>query len=96
MAEHIQTVTRHDHSGSSYNPLGIKGVDHIEFFVDDVDAWSHWHENKLGMYRRAAGDPSTGLKGRKAVICSRPGTSFSFVSSSAAPFLFFLLQISIG
>src|SRR5207248_8586063 len=36
------------------------------------------------------------IRGRGAVISLRPGTSFSFVSSSAAPFLFFLLQISIG
>jgi 4-hydroxyphenylpyruvate dioxygenase len=78
MAEHVQTLTRHEHSGASYNPLGIKGVDHLEFFVDNVDNWSDWHENKMGMYRRAAGDPSTGLKGRKAVICGQGRVNFLF------------------
>src|SRR4051812_23999390 len=78
MAEHVQTLTRHESSGSGENPLGIKGVDHIEFFVDDAAAWADWHENRLGMYRRAAGDPSTGLKGRKAIICGQGRVNFLF------------------
>src|SRR4051794_41713752 len=78
MAEHVQTLTRHESSGAGENPLGIKGVDHIEFFVDDAAAWADWHENRLGMYRRAAGDPSTGLKGRKAIICGQGRVNFLF------------------
>ena len=78
MAEHVQTLTRHERSGSGDNPLGIKGVDHIEFFVDDAAAWADWHENKMGMYRRAAGDPSTGLKGRKAIICGQGRVNMLF------------------
>ena len=38
--------------GENDNPLGLKGVDHIEFLVDNADEWSTYHENKLGMYRR--------------------------------------------
>src|SRR4051794_41912563 len=78
MAEHVQTLTRHESSGAGENPLGIKGVDHIEFFVDDTATWADWHENRLGMYRRAAGDPSTGLKGRKAIICGQGRGEFFF------------------
>src|SRR5439155_1043630 len=82
MAEHIQTLTTSQPKRTDYNPLGIKGVDHIEFIVDDADAWAHFHQHKLGMYRRAAGDTSTGLKGRKAVICGQGRVNFLFAQPS--------------
>src|SRR4051794_23542979 len=78
MAEHVQTLTTRQASKPDYNPLGIKGVDHLEFFVDDAEAWADYHQNRLGMYRRAYGDPSTGLKGRKAVICGQGRVNMLF------------------
>ncbi len=60
------------------NPLGIKGIDHIEFFVDNVEAWADYHQNRLGMYRRAYGDPSTGLIGRKAIVVGQGRVNFLF------------------
>ena len=78
MAEHIQTLTTSQPKRTDYNPLGIKGVDHIEFIVDDAEQWARFHQHKLGMYRRAQGDPSTGLKGRKAVICGQGRVNFLF------------------
>lgn len=35
------------------NPLGIKGIDHIEFYVDDADAWSDFYCEKFGMTPKA-------------------------------------------
>jgi 4-hydroxyphenylpyruvate dioxygenase len=76
--KHVQTLTTKPATRTDYNPLTIKGVDHIEFIVDDADAWADYHQHKLGMYRRAAGDVSTGLKGRKAVICGQGRVNFLF------------------
>ncbi len=60
------------------NPLGIRGIDHIEFFVDDVDRWVEYHSENLGLCRRAAGDTSTGLKGRRAVVVGQGRVNFLF------------------
>lgn len=60
------------------NPLGIRGIDHIEFYVDDAEAWAAYHESRLGMYRRAQGDPSTGLKGRRAIVVGQGRVNFLF------------------
>jgi 4-hydroxyphenylpyruvate dioxygenase len=60
------------------NPLGIKGIDHIEFYVDDVDKWAEYHAEKLGLCRRAQGDTSTGLKGRRAVVVGQGRVNFLF------------------
>ena len=78
MAEHIQTLKTKEAKRTDYNPLGIKGVDHLEFIVDDAEAWADYHQHKLGMYRRAYGDKSTGLVGRKAVICGQGRVNFLF------------------
>lgn len=61
-----------------FNPLGIRGIDHLEFFVDDAEAWAQYHERLLGMCRRAAGDESTGLKGRKAIVVGQGRVNFLF------------------
>ena len=60
------------------NPLGIRGIDHIEFYVDDVDKWSEYHCETLGLCRRVAGDTSTGLKGRRAVVVGQGRVNFLF------------------
>src|SRR5579862_359503 len=60
------------------NPLGIRGIDHIEFFVDDAERWARFHERELGMCRRAYGDASTGLRGRKAFVVGEGRINFLF------------------
>ena len=60
------------------NPLGIRGIDHIEFFVDDVERWAEYHERCLGMCRRSQGDASTGLVGRKTIVVGQGRINFLF------------------
>src|SRR3954451_8845884 len=76
--QHVQTLTRKDTKRTDYNPLGIKGVDHLEFLVNDANAWADYHIDKLGMYKRATGDPSTGLRGRKAIVVGQGRVNFLF------------------
>lgn len=63
------------------NPLGIRTIDHLEFFVDDVDKWVAYHESKLGLYKRSQGDESTGLKGRRAVVVGQGRVNFLFAEA---------------
>jgi 4-hydroxyphenylpyruvate dioxygenase len=60
------------------NPLGLRGIDHIEFFVNDCEQWADYHEKMLGMRRRCAGDESTGLVGRKAIVAGQGRIHFLF------------------
>lgn len=62
----------------SGNPLGVRTIDHLEFYVDDVEKWVEWHENRLGLYRRAEGDTSTGLKGKRSVVVGQGRVNFVF------------------
>ncbi|MFN4241637.1 MAG: 4-hydroxyphenylpyruvate dioxygenase [Tepidisphaerales bacterium] len=64
--------------GREDNPLGIRGIDHIEFFVNDAEAWAEYHERCLGMCRRSMGDASTGLRGRKAIVVGQGRINFLF------------------
>ena len=48
------------------NPLGLKGVDHIEFIVDRADQWRDFFVQKYGMAGRFYADESTGVGGRRA------------------------------
>lgn len=64
--------------GPDFNPLGIRGVDHLEFYVDNADDWADYHEKRLGMYRRSVGDPSTGLEGRKSFVIGQGRVNFVF------------------
>lgn len=61
-----------------YNPLGIRGIDHIEFYVDDAEKWAEFHERCLGMCRRSRADGSTGVVGRKAIIVGQGRINFLF------------------
>ncbi len=61
------------------NPLGIKGIDHIEFIVDDVEKWVTFYADCFGLYRRAYGNASTGLVGRKAYVVGQGRVNFLFV-----------------
>jgi 4-hydroxyphenylpyruvate dioxygenase len=67
------------HSGrKDYNPLGIRGIDHIEFYVEVAEEWAAYHERCLGMCRRSYGDTTTGLKGRKAIVVGQGRINFLF------------------
>ena len=72
------TLIRPHSARKDYNPLGIRGIDHIEFFVDDAERWAEFHERCLGMRRRSRGDTSTGLRGRKAIIVGQGRINFLF------------------
>lgn len=61
-----------------HNPLGVRTIDHLEFYVDDVEKWAELHENWLGLYRRAEGDTSTGLKGKRSVVVGQGRVNFVF------------------
>lgn len=63
------------------NPLGIRGIDHIEFFVEDAEKWAEYYEKGYGMYRRGYGDTSTGLKGRKAIVVGQGRVNFLFAQA---------------
>lgn len=69
---------------SKGNPMTIRGIDHILFYVDDAEQWARWHENTLGMRRRAVGDPSTGLEGRKAVVVGQGRINFVFAEPAGS------------
>src|SRR5215210_2270873 len=71
-------------AGEDENPLGLKGVDHVEFLVNNADEWAAYHENVLGMWRRAYGDPSTGLKGRKAYVIGQGRVNFLFAEPAGS------------
>lgn len=58
------------------NPLGVKGFDHIEFIVDDADAWRDYYVDRFGMTLRSVGDESTGLDGRKAYMVGQGRINF--------------------
>ena len=79
MSHPPHTGTELDPSRAHINPLGIRSVDHIEFFVDDVEAWTDYYVNRFGLYRRACGDPSTGLADRKAHVVGQGRVNFLFV-----------------
>jgi len=58
------------------NPLGLKGVDHIEFIVDRADQWRDFFVNQYGMSVRAYGDQASGLKGRRAWVVGQGRVNF--------------------
>ena len=33
-------TSRTDATGTEHNPLGVHGIDHIEFFVNDAEQWA--------------------------------------------------------
>ncbi|HQY89033.1 MAG TPA: VOC family protein, partial [Tepidisphaeraceae bacterium] len=71
--------------GTPDNPLGIRGIDHLEFFVDDAEAWAEYHVNKLGLRRRAHTDASTGNKsGRKAILVGQGRINFLFAEAQGS------------
>jgi 4-hydroxyphenylpyruvate dioxygenase len=59
-----------------HNPLGVKGIDHLEFIVNDADQWCEYFSEKFGMTRRAYADPTTGVKGRRAHVVGQGRINF--------------------
>lgn len=58
------------------NPLGLKGIDHIEFIVDDADQWRDFFIKKYGMAARHYADENTGVKGRRAHVVGQGRINF--------------------
>ncbi len=58
------------------NPLGLKGIDHIEFIVDNADQWRDFFVQKYGMSSRYYADPSTGVRGRRAHVVGQGRINF--------------------
>jgi 4-hydroxyphenylpyruvate dioxygenase len=58
------------------NPLGLKGIDHIEFIVDDADQWRDFFVNKYGMACRFYADEKSGVKGRRAHVVGQGRINF--------------------
>lgn len=71
-----------DAPSSDNNPLGVKGFDHVEFIVGNADEWRDYYVNRFGMYCRAYGDESTGLKGRRAHLVGQGRINFLLVEAS--------------
>ena len=78
MVSTLHTPIQLPASHSLDNPLGIRGIDHLEFFVNDAAQWAAYHETMLGMRRRCQGDASTGLVGRKAIVVGQGRINFLF------------------
>jgi len=72
----IAVMPRTPHA--SHNPLGVHGIDHIHFYVDDALAWSQYYIARFGMYPRAVGRPETGLDGRLAYAVGQGRVTFVF------------------
>jgi 4-hydroxyphenylpyruvate dioxygenase len=58
------------------NPLGLQGIDHIEFIVDDADQWRDFFVGKYGMACRHYADPQTGVTGRRAHVVGQGRVNF--------------------
>lgn len=60
------------------NPLGIRNIDHVEFWVDDIDHWTSSYETCYGMVRRAYGDRKSGLVGKRSFVVGQGRINFVF------------------
>jgi 4-hydroxyphenylpyruvate dioxygenase len=58
------------------NPLGVRGIDHIEFIVDDADKWRDYFVGKYGMACRFYADDKSGVKGRRAHVVGQGRINF--------------------
>ncbi len=58
------------------NPLGLKGIDHIEFIVDDADQWRDFFVDKYGMACRFYAGEKSGVRGRRAHVVGQGRINF--------------------
>ncbi len=68
----FEPTTRSVHT----NPLGLKGIDYIEFIVDNADQWCEFFGQKYGMARRYYADEKTGVRGRRAHVVGQGRINF--------------------
>ena len=61
---------------TAINPLGLKGVDHIEFIVDNADQWRDFFVGKYGMTSRFYADNASGVRGRRAHVVGQGRINF--------------------
>ena len=61
---------------SGVNPLGLKGIDHIEFIVDNADQWRDFFIGKYGMTCRYYADEQSGVMGRRAHVVGQGRINF--------------------
>src|SRR5882724_8737504 len=66
----------HPETRAETNPLGVKGIDHIEFIVDDADQWRDFFVGKYGMACRFYADEQSGVKGRRAHVVGQGRINF--------------------
>jgi 4-hydroxyphenylpyruvate dioxygenase len=59
------------------NPLGLKGIDHIEFIVDNADQWADFFVTKYGMTLRYYADADSGVIGRRAHVVGQGRINFT-------------------
>ncbi|MCZ7646990.1 MAG: 4-hydroxyphenylpyruvate dioxygenase [Planctomycetota bacterium] len=78
---HAKASAAPESAGVVHNPLGLRGIDHLEFFVDDAERWANYYIENYGMYHRGYGDTSTGLNGRKAFIVGQGRVTFLFAQA---------------
>jgi len=64
------------------NPIGLLGIDHVHFYVDDADHWADTYVDSYGMSHRAVGDDESGLDGRKSVMVGRNRIQFCFTQAN--------------
>jgi len=72
------TSTKRGDAGPARNPLGIRSIDHVEFWVDDAEHWASAYEKCYGMLRRAHGNHATGLEGKKSIVMGQGRINFLF------------------
>jgi 4-hydroxyphenylpyruvate dioxygenase len=58
-----------------HNPLGVKGIDHIEFIVDEADKWRDYFMKDFGMAPRAYADEKS-RPGRRAHVVGQGRINF--------------------
>jgi 4-hydroxyphenylpyruvate dioxygenase len=60
------------------NPLGLRNIDHVEFWVDDAEHWASSYERCYGMLRRAYGDTQSGVAGKRSFVVGQGRINFVF------------------
>ncbi len=75
-----RTVPAPEHT-RTLNPLGVRGIDHIEFYVDNANAWADYYVKRYGMYLRAIGKPETGLSNRISHVVGQGRVVFVFTQA---------------
>ena len=76
--ESAPSVRPHSVQGGGDNPLGLRNIDHVEFWVDNADHWTSSYERCYGMVRRAYADTQTGAAGKRSFVVGQGRINFVF------------------